>query len=236
MEEIGHPVVGDKKYGSTVSPLKRLGLHATTLALIHPTTGEMTIRYSDGTSANAGNAKGDKGEKGDNADAKDLTSTQPGILEVTNGTKAVLVDSSIKIVPSTKEGQVLTTVLDTDNTTKIVQWKDPKANNMMEVKVINNNYTVEDIDYTIVASGLSGDITITLPDAASNKGRILVINQNDVETDGGDEITVKFNVPVKYSDKVSKAELLAPFYSATGGTLKISLQSDGTNWYVVSSL
>ncbi|MEG0551929.1 MAG: RNA pseudouridine synthase, partial [Carnobacterium sp.] len=41
MEEIGHPVVGDKKYGSTVSPLKRLGLHATTLALIHPTTGDL---------------------------------------------------------------------------------------------------------------------------------------------------------------------------------------------------
>ncbi len=41
MEEIGHPVVGDKKYGSTVNPLKRLGLHATTLALIHPTTGEL---------------------------------------------------------------------------------------------------------------------------------------------------------------------------------------------------
>ncbi|MCA9766670.1 MAG: RluA family pseudouridine synthase [Carnobacterium sp.] len=44
MEEIGHPVVGDKKYGSTVSPLKRLGLHATTLALIHPTTGEL-VRF-----------------------------------------------------------------------------------------------------------------------------------------------------------------------------------------------
>lgn len=41
MEEIGHPVVGDKKYGSTVNPLKRLGLHATTLAIIHPTSGEL---------------------------------------------------------------------------------------------------------------------------------------------------------------------------------------------------
>lgn len=41
MEEIGHPIVGDKKYGSKVNPLKRLGLHATTLAIIHPRTGKL---------------------------------------------------------------------------------------------------------------------------------------------------------------------------------------------------
>ncbi|WOV88473.1 RluA family pseudouridine synthase [Sporosarcina oncorhynchi] len=41
MEEIGHPVVGDKKYGSTVNPLKRLGLHATSLTIVHPVTAEV---------------------------------------------------------------------------------------------------------------------------------------------------------------------------------------------------
>ncbi|MGO2083264.1 RluA family pseudouridine synthase [Vagococcus sp.] len=40
MEEIGHPIVGDKKYGAQSNPLKRLGLHATTLSFIHPTTGK----------------------------------------------------------------------------------------------------------------------------------------------------------------------------------------------------
>lgn len=40
MEEIGHPVVGDKKYSARTNPLKRLGLHATTLIFIHPRTGE----------------------------------------------------------------------------------------------------------------------------------------------------------------------------------------------------
>lgn len=34
----GHPVVGDKKYGSTCNPLKRLGLHAVYLAFVHPLT------------------------------------------------------------------------------------------------------------------------------------------------------------------------------------------------------
>ena len=41
MEEIGHPVVGDKKYGSTINPIKRLGLHATALTVIHPVTKEV---------------------------------------------------------------------------------------------------------------------------------------------------------------------------------------------------
>jgi len=36
MQGIGHPIVGDKKYGSTVSPIARLGLHARILAFIHP--------------------------------------------------------------------------------------------------------------------------------------------------------------------------------------------------------
>ena len=44
MEELGHPVAGDKKYGSTVNPIKRLGLHATVLALLHPRTGEL-VRF-----------------------------------------------------------------------------------------------------------------------------------------------------------------------------------------------
>jgi 23S rRNA pseudouridine1911/1915/1917 synthase len=40
MQELGHPVVGDKKYGSTISPIKRLGLHAQQLSFIHPVTRE----------------------------------------------------------------------------------------------------------------------------------------------------------------------------------------------------
>ncbi|MBB3110218.1 23S rRNA pseudouridine1911/1915/1917 synthase [Paenibacillus phyllosphaerae] len=40
MEEIGHPIVGDKKYGSKSKIINRLGLHARLLAFVHPTTGE----------------------------------------------------------------------------------------------------------------------------------------------------------------------------------------------------
>lgn len=40
MQDIGHPIVGDKKYGSTVTSLGRMCLHAMVLAFTHPTTGE----------------------------------------------------------------------------------------------------------------------------------------------------------------------------------------------------
>lgn len=41
MEDIGHPIVGDKKYGSKSKIIGRLGLHARILAFVHPTTGKM---------------------------------------------------------------------------------------------------------------------------------------------------------------------------------------------------
>ncbi|GAB3493546.1 RluA family pseudouridine synthase [Spirosoma knui] len=40
MQDIGHPVVGDAKYGATSDPIGRLGLHAEVLAFEHPITGE----------------------------------------------------------------------------------------------------------------------------------------------------------------------------------------------------
>jgi hypothetical protein len=35
----GHPVVGDRTYGATTDPIKRLALHATILGFLHPGTG-----------------------------------------------------------------------------------------------------------------------------------------------------------------------------------------------------
>ncbi len=37
---VGHPIIGDTRYGSHLNPLKRLGLHATRLAFVHPITGK----------------------------------------------------------------------------------------------------------------------------------------------------------------------------------------------------
>lgn len=41
MQDIGHPVVGDKKYGSKSKAINRLGLHARVLSFEHPTTGQL---------------------------------------------------------------------------------------------------------------------------------------------------------------------------------------------------
>jgi 23S rRNA pseudouridine1911/1915/1917 synthase len=41
MKDIGHSIVGDKKYGATHNPYDRLMLHAETLAFIHPGTNEL---------------------------------------------------------------------------------------------------------------------------------------------------------------------------------------------------
>ena len=41
MQELGHPIVGDDKYGCTKNPFKRLGLHASRLEFIHPITKEL---------------------------------------------------------------------------------------------------------------------------------------------------------------------------------------------------
>lgn len=40
LSEHGHPIVGDRLYGSTINPLGRLGLHARLLGFSHPITGE----------------------------------------------------------------------------------------------------------------------------------------------------------------------------------------------------
>ena len=41
MQEMGHSVVGDKKYGGTTSPIGRMGLHARILSYRHPATGKI---------------------------------------------------------------------------------------------------------------------------------------------------------------------------------------------------
>lgn len=43
LAEAGHPVLGDRMYGSTINPLGRLGLHAKLLGFAHPSTGKKLV-------------------------------------------------------------------------------------------------------------------------------------------------------------------------------------------------
>lgn len=40
LSEMGNPIIGDKKYGAKTDPIKRLGLHATELIIVHPFTNK----------------------------------------------------------------------------------------------------------------------------------------------------------------------------------------------------
>ena len=43
LSEAGHPVIGDRLYGSTSNPIGRLGLHAKLLGFDHPNTGKHLV-------------------------------------------------------------------------------------------------------------------------------------------------------------------------------------------------
>ncbi|MFD1040002.1 RluA family pseudouridine synthase [Virgibacillus byunsanensis] len=47
MQDLGNPVVGDKKYGSKTNEIGRLGLHAKVLSFSHPTTGQLLRFVAD---------------------------------------------------------------------------------------------------------------------------------------------------------------------------------------------
>lgn len=41
MHDLGHPIIGDRKYGSKCNPIGRVALHAASLRFKHPITGQM---------------------------------------------------------------------------------------------------------------------------------------------------------------------------------------------------
>ena len=41
MQDIEHPIIGDRKYGASLNPIKRMVLHAQVLAFTHPKTGKL---------------------------------------------------------------------------------------------------------------------------------------------------------------------------------------------------
>ncbi|UPZ15150.1 hypothetical protein [Flavobacterium humidisoli] len=170
-------------------------------------------------------------DAGDITTKANLTTNTPSTVLQVSGTGATLAAASVDIKPSVNVGEVLTTTA-----AGVVGWKAAVAPNVMEIKIINSNYTVTATDYTIIARNLGSDITITLPDATANKGRLLVINQfNTLLADGKTPVTVKFNTNVIYSDSVSVAYIAGSiFEGATAGSAKVTLQSDGTSWYVIT--
>ncbi|MBL0738541.1 collagen-like protein [Flavobacterium sp. GN10] len=161
----------------------------------------------------------------------DITTTTPDtVLEVT-GTGATFKAATVNIVPSAVVGDVLTT-----SETGVVAWKATVKPNVLGIVATSDDYTVKADDYTIIANKLTKDITIKLPNAADNKGRIIVINQHNVVIPNTDTaVQVKFDVNVIYSDTDQYPYIAASLFGGVSkGSAKITLQSDGENWYVIT--
>ena len=47
LQHVGHPIIGDKKYGSRASLIRRVALHANELVFVHPITRE-TLQFKSG--------------------------------------------------------------------------------------------------------------------------------------------------------------------------------------------
>ena len=43
LKELGHPIVGDRKYGAKSNPIRRLGLHANVLEFTNPKNGKKYV-------------------------------------------------------------------------------------------------------------------------------------------------------------------------------------------------
>ncbi|WPO78480.1 hypothetical protein [Flavobacterium sp. KACC 22761] len=156
---------------------------------------------------------------------KDISTETPDtVLKVTGGTAATFAATTVDIVPSEVKGDVLTTAEDGK-----VAWKAPAKSNVMAIKVIKEDYTLTDDDYTIIAEGATGDITINLPDPSANTGRMLVINQFDVTK------KVNFNYNLHYATAIDLPYLTASMFAGvTSGSLKVTLQAVEGKWYVIT--
>lgn len=82
------------------------------------------------------------------------------------------------------------------------------------------DYTVVDTDYTILANATSNAFTLTLPDATTSTGRVLIIRKTDESANA-----LTFSSAVKISESTS--------FTTLNINTTIRIQSDGTNWYKI---
>ncbi|WP_412468551.1 beta strand repeat-containing protein [Pedobacter sp. KLB.chiD] len=89
------------------------------------------------------------------------------------------------------------------------------------IVVINADYTVLAADRTIIADATTAGLTITLPAASANTGRELIIRKADETTH-----VLTFSQSLKYSVTTN--------ITTVNSLSTLHLQSDGTNWWVIS--
>lgn len=96
----------------------------------------------------------------------------------------------------------------------------PNTRNVLNITKKTADYTIVEADHTILADVTTAGFTITLPDATTSEGRVLLIRKTD-ETNN----VLTFSQSIKYSETTSFTTLN---YLST-----IRIQSDGTSWYKI---
>jgi hypothetical protein len=88
------------------------------------------------------------------------------------------------------------------------------------ISTITANYTALITDYTILSNSSSGAFTLTLPNAASNVGKVYVIRKVDESNN-----VLNFSPSLKLTESTMISSINHP--------KTIRIQSNGTSWYII---
>ena len=91
----------------------------------------------------------------------------------------------------------------------------------MPITTTTGALTLDATHYTVIANCTSGAVALTLPAAASCANRIYYITKSDETTNA-----LSFSIPLKLTETTN--------VSSYNFTKRLTIQSDGTNWRVIS--
>ena len=101
------------------------------------------------------------------------------------------------------------------------------------VGTVDEDYTLTDSDYTYLTNGTStGSADVTLPSAVGREGRIYIIKSVGTSSFGNFQTLRTSN-----SQTIDGAATFVLFYNifAGSGNDTVTVQSDGSNWWIISS-
>ncbi len=142
-----------------------------------------------------------------------VTSTQK--LGTTSGYPLPIITNNVERVRVDTSGQV---GIGTSSPTSTLQVNGSVAMNIVSKSA---NYTLTSSDYTVLCDASSAGFTLTLPAASSCTGRIYRIIKIDETTN-----LLTFSTALRYSKNTSITTLN---YNKT-----LTIQSDGTDWWIVA--
>jgi hypothetical protein len=151
---------------------------------------------------------------------------QKGYVQFSDG-KDLGADSALSFNPKTKklnvEGKIDANTVIADN--KLVSCGSVFMNIR---KVSDNSYKVQKDDYTILCQSDKGRMTVTLPPACDNSGRVLIIKKANLNKYkiNSQPIIIK---SVEGTIDINEEMAIKMNYSSR------TLQSDGENWWIIGS-